>query len=161
MLQEARWCGQSSVARRRCAERSELHYPFRCNVVAVGAGGGNSVGLFHKEKRRAISLGADVAEGQIVVSSDSFKSIEKHALPSCTQQAMEWNECQKWEVRRGSEAKLTSPQSIRLPETLKLDKDGEGQVPIILHNVRHAQWLFPRTNTTTPLNFSMSSNRIL
>ena len=32
--------GQSSVARRRCAERSELLYPFRVNVVAAGVGGG-------------------------------------------------------------------------------------------------------------------------
>ena len=39
-LREMRQRGQSSVARRRCAERSELLYPFRCNVVTVGAGGG-------------------------------------------------------------------------------------------------------------------------
>ena len=32
---------QSSVARRRCAERTELLYPFRCNVVDVGVGGGS------------------------------------------------------------------------------------------------------------------------
>ena len=32
--------GKGSVARRRCAERSELLYPFRCTVVAAGAGGG-------------------------------------------------------------------------------------------------------------------------
>ena len=39
-LREARRCGQSSVARRRCAERNELLYPSRCNGVAVGAVGG-------------------------------------------------------------------------------------------------------------------------
>ena len=39
MLQEARRCGQSSLARRRGAKRSELLYSFRCNVVAVGDGG--------------------------------------------------------------------------------------------------------------------------
>ena len=36
----ARRCGQSSVARRRCTERSELLCPFRYKVVAVGVGGG-------------------------------------------------------------------------------------------------------------------------
>ena len=45
MLRKARRCGQSSVARRRCAERSELLCPVRCNVVAVGAGGGTLCGL--------------------------------------------------------------------------------------------------------------------
>ena len=36
MLSEAKRCGQSSVARGRCAERRELLYPFRCRIVAVG-----------------------------------------------------------------------------------------------------------------------------
>ena len=40
VLREARRSGQSSVAPRRRADWSGLVCPFRCNVVAGGAGGG-------------------------------------------------------------------------------------------------------------------------
>ena len=36
----ARRCGQSFVARRRCAERSEFFSFFFCNMAAVGVGRG-------------------------------------------------------------------------------------------------------------------------
>ena len=54
-LREARRCGQSSVARRLCAERSGLLHPFRCNVVAVGAGGGSLCSLvLQRNEARAL-----------------------------------------------------------------------------------------------------------
>ena len=72
MLQEARRCWQSSVARRRCAERSELLDPSRCNVVAVGAGGGTLCSLVLQRNEAPNCLGSlwlDGVEGQIVVTS--------------------------------------------------------------------------------------------
>ena len=61
MLQAARRCG----AKLCCSTPLRL-YPYFCNVVAVGAGGGSCL-LQGKVAR--ISFGADVVEGQIVVSS--------------------------------------------------------------------------------------------
>ena len=54
LLREARRCGQSSVAPRRCAERSGVLSLFRFNVVAVGAGGG-----FQKRRELCENTGMD------------------------------------------------------------------------------------------------------
>ena len=55
MLRAAGRCRQCSVARRRCAERSELLYLLRCIVVGAGGGGGILCRLVMRKKMRAIS----------------------------------------------------------------------------------------------------------
>ena len=182
-LREARRCEQSSVARRHCAERSELPLPF---PLQIGGCTGNSAGFFCKEKRRAISCGADVVEGQIVVKiycSDHltdflscmtcyFADVDDarnlfvtrwpgyiqnlHIAPSkvlaSAGRNRQWNETsvKKGAFRHGGEAKLTSPHSIRFPETLNSAEMARDKLKI-LHSQRAAYTVVVfRSSTTTP-----------